>query len=79
MRTLSTLSNASGMNNTHRIHIAAPPRNGDKESTNSAPPITAVHTTNDHLALAKPKANALIATNHTINVIENFSKNGVFR
>ena len=41
----------------HKTHIAMPPKNGDNERARRAPPITTVQTANDHLALAKPKAN----------------------
>ena len=55
-----------------------PPRNGEKVSARREPPITAVHTANDQVALANPKANAPIATNHTSKVIENSSVIGHF-
>ena len=69
MRKLGTFSNTIGMNTIHRMIAGIPPRNGDNVSARRTPPITSVHTANDHLAFAKPTANALIAINHTSNVI----------
>jgi len=73
-RKLEILSSANGINSSHKITIGMPPKNGEKDSASSAPAITAVHTTKDHLALAKPKASAPITSNQTIRVIEKSSE-----
>lgn len=77
MRKLDTFNNASGINNAQRIIAGIQLRNGDKVSARRAAPITTVHTANDQVALANPKANAPIAINHTSKVIE-ISSNRAF-
>ncbi len=68
-----TFNSARGINSSQSINIEMPPKNGDKERTKSAPPITTVQTENVQLALAKPNANAPITINHTSNVIRKSS------
>lgn len=69
IRKLDTFNNANGINSSQRIIMGIPPKYGDKESTSNAPPITTVQTEKVQVALAKPKASAPIAINHTSKVI----------